>query len=221
MHFTPSDESIAACYRLLIGVIVPRPIAVVGTCSAHGQVNLAPFSFFTGIGSRPMSLLFCPVNNRDGSEKDSLRNAKPRSEGGQGEFTVSVCTEAIVRRVAAAAEPLPFGESEFALSGLHERPSRVVAAPSVAESPAVLECRTRQIVRLAEGQAGGGNIVVGEVVHAWIDDRALSNGAVDPDRLRAVARMGGESWATTRERFDLAMGREALQAPPPLDFGVV
>jgi hypothetical protein len=63
--------------------------------------------------------------------------------------------------------------------------------------------------------------VIGEVVHVWVDDRALSNGAVDPDRLRAVARMGGESWATTRERFDLAMGREALQAPPPLDFGVV
>lgn len=221
MHFTPSDESIAACYRLLIGVIVPRPIAVVGTCSAHGQVNLAPFSFFTGIGSRPMSLLFCPVNNRDGSEKDSLRNAKPRSEGGQGQFTVSVCTESIVRRVAAAAEPLPFGESEFAFVGLNERRSVAVAPPSVAESPAVFECRTRQVVRLAPGQAGGGNIVIGEVVHAWIDDALMVHGAVDPQRLRAVARMGGDSWATTRERFDLAMGREALQARPPLDFGVV
>jgi len=220
MHFTPSQESIAACYRLLIGVIVPRPIAVVGTCSLAGRANLAPFSFFTGIGSRPMSLLFCPVNNRDGSEKDSLRNAKPRTEGGQGEFTVSVCTEAIVRRVAAAAESLPFGESEFTFAGLDERRSTVVAPPSVAASPAVFECRTLQVVRLAPGQAGGGNIVVGEVVHAWIDDALLADGAVDPQRLRAVARMGGESWATTRECFDLAMGREALQAPPPLDFGV-
>jgi len=84
----------------------------------------------------------------------------------------------------------------------------------------VFECRTLQVVRLAPGQAGGGNIVVGEVVHGWIDDALLADGAVDPQRLRAVARMGGESWATTRECFDLAMGREALQAPPPLDFGV-
>ncbi|MBM4008114.1 MAG: flavin reductase family protein [Planctomycetes bacterium] len=221
MDFTPNQESIAACYRLLIGVIVPRPIAVVGTVSLEGRPNLAPFSFFTGIGSRPMSLLFCPVNNRDGGEKDSLRNAKSRSEGGQGEFTVSVCTEPIVRRVATAAEALPFGESEFALAGLHERRSTVVAPPSVAESPAVFECRTLQVVRLAAGQAGGGNIVVGEVVHVWIDDALISDGAVDPQRLRAVARMGGDSWATTRERFNLAMGREAMQACLPIDFGVV
>jgi flavin reductase (DIM6/NTAB) family NADH-FMN oxidoreductase RutF len=220
MHFTPSHEGIAACYHLLIGLIVPRPIAVVGTCSLQGQANLAPFSFFTGVGSRPMSLLFCPVNNRDGSEKDSLRNAKPQSEGGQGEFTVSVCTEKIVQRIAVAAEPLPFGESEFTLAGLTERRSRVVTPSSVAESPAVFECRTLQVIRLAAGQAGGGNIVVGEVVHAWIDDQLLTDRAVDPARLRAVARMGAESWSTTRDRFELPMGREALKACPPLDFGV-
>jgi len=168
-----------------------------------------------------MSLLFCPVNNRDGSEKDSLRNAKPKSEGGQGEFTVSVCTERIVQRIAVAAEPLPFGESEFTLAGLTERRSSVVAPPSVAESPAVFECRTLQVIRLEAGHAGGGNIVIGEVVHVWIDDQLLMDRAVDPERLRAVARMGGESWATTRERFDLPMGREALKVSPPLDFGVV
>ena len=60
--------------------------------------------------------------------------------------------------------------------------------------------------------------MVGEIVHVWIDDALIAHGAVDPQQLRAVARMGGESWATTRERFDLAMGREALQACAPLDF---
>ncbi|MBY0307384.1 MAG: flavin reductase [Phycisphaerales bacterium] len=71
-------------YKLLIGGIVPRPIAFVSTVDAEGWTNLAPFSFFTAIGSDPMMLMFCPANKEDGSEKDTLRNAKPVSEGGDG-----------------------------------------------------------------------------------------------------------------------------------------
>src|SRR5580765_4087321 len=135
MDLDPLALSQADRYKLLIGCIVPRPIAFVSSVSPDGRLNLAPFSFFNGIGSDPMSLLFCPVNKPDGSEKDSLRNAKPVAEGGTGEFVVNVAIDAFSRQVAGAAEPLPHGQSEFDLVGLTTAPSRVVKPPRVAESP--------------------------------------------------------------------------------------
>src|SRR4051812_13402193 len=106
MELDPAALSPSDRYKLLIGAIVPRPIAVVSTISPDGRPNLAPFSFFNGIGSNPMTLLFCPVNALDGGEKDTLRNCKPVAEGGMGEFVVNAAVEAYERQVAACAEPL-------------------------------------------------------------------------------------------------------------------
>lgn len=126
MELDPDRLAIPDRYKLLIGCIVPRPIAWVSTVSPVGLRNLAPFSFFAGVSSNPMSLLFCPANRDDGTEKDTLRNCKPREEGGTGEFVVNVATEEASRQMAACAEPLAYGESEFALAGVHEAPSAVV-----------------------------------------------------------------------------------------------
>src|SRR5271169_5408516 len=112
MELDPLALSQPDRYKILIGCIVPRPIAFVSTISPDGAHNLAPFSFFAGVGSAPMTLLFCPANKPDGSDKDSLRNAKPISEGGTGEFVVNAATEQIARQVAACAEPLEYGQSE-------------------------------------------------------------------------------------------------------------
>ncbi len=214
MELDPSKLAQPDRYKLLIGGIVPRPIAFVSTVSPDGRDNLAPFSFFCGVGSDPMTLLFCPANKADGSEKDSLRNAKPVAEGGVGEFVVNVATEAYERLVAAAAEPLAFGESEFKLTGLTPAPSRVVRPARVAESPIAFECRTVQVVRTNPGKAAGGNIVIGEVVHVYVrDDLINERHHIDPAKLAAIGRMGGIGYARTRDRFELPMGRAALQAP--------
>ena len=93
MELKPDDMAWADRYKLLIGSVLPRPIAFVSTISPDGRPNIAPFSFFTAVGSNPMTMLFCPANHPDGSEKDTLRNAKPVSEGGTGEFVVSVVPE--------------------------------------------------------------------------------------------------------------------------------
>jgi flavin reductase (DIM6/NTAB) family NADH-FMN oxidoreductase RutF len=217
MEFDPESLSVADRYKLLIGCIVPRPIAFVSTISPDGRsTNLAPFSFFNGVGSNPMTLLFCPANSADGSEKDTLRNGKPASEGGTGEFVVNVATEAIIRQVAAASEPLPYGESEFDLTGLTPVPSRIVRPPRVGESPAAFECRTVQVVRTNPGAPSGGNIVIGRVVRIIVGDDAINTRLhTDPARLCAVGRMGGLSYTRTRERFDLPMGREALSRAAP------
>lgn len=214
MEVDPSTLGIADRYKLLIGGIVPRPIALVSTLSPDGKSdNLAPFSFFAGIGSDPMTLLFCPVNTPKGGEKDSLRNAKPVGEGGSGEFVVNVASAAYAARVAAAAEPLPYGQPEFEAVGLTRAPSRVVRPSRVAESPVAYECRTLRVVRLNPGRPGGGNIVVGEVVHVFVRDDCVNERLhVDPARLDAVARMGGSTYCRTRDRFELPMGLSALAA---------
>lgn len=203
-------------YKLLIGCIVPRPIALVSTIGLDGRVNLAPFSFFNGVGAEPMTVMFCPANKADGGEKDTLRNCKPVSEGGTGEFVVNASVEAYVREVAGAAEVLPYGESEFELVGLESVASARVKAPRVKRAPWAFECETVQVVRMSPGVALGGNIVIGRVVHVHIDDAIVDERMrVDAERLAAVGRMGGIGYVRTRERFEVAMGREGLRGELP------
>lgn len=212
MELDPQELDLVSRYRLLIGCIVPRPIALVSTISTAGKTNLAPFSFFTGIGSEPMSLLFCPGDRPDGSEKDTLKNCKPVEDGGTGEFVVNVALEDYRRQVSAAAEPLPHGESEFDLTGLETAPSRLVAPPRVAVSPVAFECRTLGVLRLGEGRRPGPNIVIGEVVHLFLRDDLVDDSlTVDPAKLRAIGRLGGISYCTTRDRFEMPRGRAALE----------
>jgi len=216
MEIDPTQLAVKDRYKLLIGAFVPRPIGLVSTVSPDGRHNLAPFSFFTPVGSNPMTVLFCPANRPDGGEKDSLRNAKPEAEGGTGELVVNLAVEGYASRVAGAGEALPYGESEFDLVGLTPAPSRHVRAPRVAESPLAFECRTLQVVRTNPGAAGGGNLVLAEVVwlHAHpeiVDERRR----VDPDLLAAIGRMGGLEYCRTRDRFSLPVGRAALERLDP------
>jgi flavin reductase (DIM6/NTAB) family NADH-FMN oxidoreductase RutF len=212
MHIDPADLAQPERYKLLIGCIVPRPIAWVSTISPDGRLlNLAPFSFFNGVGSNPMTLLFCPANKPDGSEKDTLRNCKPTDEGGTGEFVVNIATDALAQQMAASSEPLPYGESEFDLAGLTTEPSVAVRPPRVAESPVAFECRTMQVFRTNPGGTASGNIVIGRVVHAFVrDDLINERFHIDQARLDAIGRLGGLMYARTRDRFELPMGREAL-----------
>lgn len=217
MDASPQELEIAERYKLLIGCIVPRPIAFVSTVSPDGIANLAPFSFFNGVGSNPMTVVFCPGNRRDGGEKDTLRNAKPVSEGGVGEFVVNLAREEYARQVAAAAEMLEAEVSEFEAVGLTPVPSHAVRPPRLGESPVVFECRTLEVIRTNPGQPAGGNLVLGEVV--WIhvaDDLLDERMRVDPERLRAIGRMGGSGYCTTRDRFDMPRGLAALEVPDPL-----
>lgn len=218
MELAPTDLDLAQRYKLMIGAIVPRPIAFVSTVSIDGALNLAPFSFFNGVGSNPMTVVFCPANDIEGAEKDTLRNCKPEAEGGTGEFVVNLAIESYFREVSAASEPLPHGDSEFDLTGLAAAPSRVVQPPRVAASPLAFECRTSHVVRTNPGEPAGGNAVFGEVVHVHVDDAVVDERLrIDPDRLAAIGRMGGTVYCTTRQRFSVPRGRAALDHPSSLD----
>lgn len=213
MEIDPHSLQTRERYKLLIGGILPRPIAVVSTVSPDGAANLAPYSFFNGVGSDPMMLLFCPANDMEGQEKDSLRNAKSVDEGGTGEFVVNVAPNALIERIAAAAEALPHGESEFDFTGLESMPSAVVRPPRLKGSPIAYECRTHTVLRTNPGAAAGGNVVMGEVVHVFVDDAVIDAERlrIDPAALDLVGRLGGFGYAHTRERFDLVSGRKALE----------
>jgi flavin reductase (DIM6/NTAB) family NADH-FMN oxidoreductase RutF len=217
MELRPEDVPVRDRYKLMIGCIVPRPIAFVSTISPDGKPNLAPFSFFNGVGSDPMTLLFCPSNKPDGSEKDTLRNCKPRSEGGTGEFVVNAAIESYAREMAACGEPLEYGDSEWDLTGIAPAPSRRVKPARVARSPWAFECETVQIVRTNPGAPVGGNIVIGRVVHIHVDDALVDERFhVDADRLAAIGRMGGFAYTLTRDRFEMPPTREALAIAPPV-----
>jgi flavin reductase (DIM6/NTAB) family NADH-FMN oxidoreductase RutF len=86
----------------------------------------------------------------------------------------------------------------------------------VARSPWAFECETLQVVRTNPGAPSGGNVVIGRVVHIHLaDELADAKLRVDPEKLRAIARMGGFTYARTRERFELPPNRGALELPPP------
>ncbi|HJL16432.1 MAG TPA: flavin reductase family protein [Sandaracinaceae bacterium LLY-WYZ-13_1] len=217
MDVDPRTLSAVERYKILAGCVTPRPIAFVSSVSPAGEPNLAPFSFFNGVGADPMVVVFSPLTMSDG-DKDTLRNVAPPEEGGTGEMVVHASVERIFREMAACAEDLPHGRSEMEMVGLTAAPTAVVKPPRVAEAPVAFECRTLQIVRTNPGRPMAGNLVIAEVVHVWLDDGlADERWRVDQDRLRTVGRLGGPSYCRTRPRFDFVRGREALITPLPFD----
>ena len=198
MEINLSTARASSIYQHLIRVIAPRPIAWVSTVSASGVTNLAPFSFFTGVGSRPPSVLFCPANRRDGGPKDTLKNILQTQE-----FVINVVPYRLAEAMNLSSAELPSEESEFELTGLQISESAVVKAPGVSSSPVRMECRLLQHLALDDGP-GGANIVLGEIVHMHLDDNVLdSTGYADPLLLDLVGRLGGAAYCRTTEQFEL------------------
>lgn len=187
------------CYKLLVGSIVPRPIAFVSSMDAAGALNLAPFSFFNVVASNPMSVVFSVMRRGpEGLKKDTLRNVEET-----GEFVVNIVNEALVPRMNMTSADFPHGMSEFDEAGLTPLPSEVVRPPRVAESPVNMECKLIQTVEVGDGP-GGGTLIIGQVVRFHVWDELYENGRIDPSKLQAVGRMAGATYARTTDRFDLA-----------------
>jgi len=185
-------------YRWMVGTILPRPIAWVSTVSPEGRTNLAPFSFFQGIGSNPPMLMFVPANTRDGAKKDTLRNIEQVPE-----FVVNLVPFALAEPMNATAALLPYGESEFERFGVAAAPAERVRPPRVAAAPVSFECTLHSITRLGEGPLAA-NVVFGRILLAHVNDAVLdASGLPDPAKLDLIGRLGGESYTRTTERFDL------------------
>ncbi|MBZ5608356.1 MAG: flavin reductase family protein [Acidobacteriia bacterium] len=198
MTVDPKAERYQDIYKLLIGSIVPRPIALVSTISSDGIRNLAPFSFFTGISSKPTLICFCPGPRAAGEQrKDTLRNIHTTRE-----FVVNIVSEEIAAKMNLTSGEYPPEVDEFEVAGFTAIPSDLVKPPRVAESHVNMECKLYLTIEFSE-LPGGGNLVLGEVIRIHVDDRIVDNFKIDPDKLRAVGRMGGNSYTRTGDRFDM------------------
>jgi flavin reductase (DIM6/NTAB) family NADH-FMN oxidoreductase RutF len=195
----PAATEVRNIYRLMISVIVPRPIAFVSTISPDGILNLAPFSFFTGVCANPPAVCFAPtIRGRDGARKDTLSNIEATRE-----FVVNVVSEEFGPQMNICSTEFPPEVDEFRFSGLTPVASDLVRPPRVKESHVNMECRLLEIVTVSAKPLGG-SLVLGEVLRFHIEDGWLDNYQVDPDKLRPIARMGGNTYARTTDRFEMA-----------------
>ena len=198
MDFDPTTLPPQHCYQLMVGAIVPRPIAWISTIDEHGTSNLSPFSFFTVASVNPPVLAFNQVTPRDGTEKDTLRNLKTTRQ-----CVVNIVSQPLVDVMNASCANYPPGVSEFSAVGIPSVNSDCVKAPGVADAPVRFECTLRDVISIGNGPMGG-QLVLLDVVHISVKDDLLQDGKIRPDLLQAVGKMGGDDYSTTDERFSLA-----------------
>jgi flavin reductase (DIM6/NTAB) family NADH-FMN oxidoreductase RutF len=195
----PAEYPAPDIYKLMIGLIVPRPIAFVSSLDASGVRNLAPFSYFTGCSTNPPVVCFCTaVRSGPLPHKDTLTNVRAT-----GEFVVNIVSEEFAAQMNQCSAEVAPDVDEFELSGLTPLASELVKPPRVAESKAQMECRLREIITVSE-KPGGGILVLGDVLRfhvleGLVDDRFR----VDQEKLDAIGRMGGPTYTRTRDRFKM------------------
>jgi flavin reductase (DIM6/NTAB) family NADH-FMN oxidoreductase RutF len=177
----------AAGHRLphdpLNAIVAPRPIGWIGSVSATGVRNLAPYSFFNLINYRPPLIAFASMGS-----KDSVTNIRAT-----GEFTWNLVTRDLADQMNASAASVPAGIDEFTLAGIEAAPSRLIAPPRVAASPAAFECRLTQLIELEskEGRKLDHWLVIGEAVGIHIDTAMLEDGVYQTARAHPITRGGG------------------------------
>lgn len=183
-------------YKLLIGTVVPRPIAWVTTLSPEGRVNAAPYSFFNCLSADPPILALGVENHDDMSFKDTAANIRLTEE-----FTVNIVDYANVEAMNICAVPFPPDVDELEMAGLHAIPGEKVRCPRIAEAPVSLECRRHVTLELGRSR----EIILGLVlaVHIREDIVDAERFYVDQQGLDAVGRMGGHGYASTRDYFDM------------------
>lgn len=203
-HYDPGIDSPINLYKLMIGMVVPRPIAFVSSLDANGVRNLAPFSFFMACSADPPVVCFV-ASHRAGPlpAKDTLTNILATKE-----FVVNIVSEEFAEKMNLTSAEVAPEVDEFEISGLTSLSSDLVRPPRVAESHAQMECRLRQTLPISNKTGAANTIIFGDVLRFHVDEAVLVDGGdgfkIDPDKLRAIGRMGGATYSRTRDRFDMA-----------------
>lgn len=192
LSIDPNEQSERENYKLLIGSVIPRPIAFVTSQSADGTLNAAPFSYFNVVSSDP-PMISVSVQSRAGSAKDTAQNAIQT-----GEFVVHIVDEDNVEQINRTAASLPPEESELDLTELTIAASESINVPGVNESKVRFECRLEQVVEL-----GGTRLLIGKVVRFHVDESVYENGRILHDRLKPISRLAGTNYAKLGEVFSM------------------
>lgn len=193
-------------YRLMTSLVAPRPIAWVSTLDEQGRTNLAPFSYFQAVCSAPPTIVLAISQRGNGSHKDTLANVLAT-----GELTINHVSHALAEPMNASSVDLPHEISEWQAVGIASAPAKLVGPPRVAAALAGLECRLTHAIPLGASRSGkpSTTLVIAEVIHFWAREGLIQRDErghvlpIDPAVLDAIGRLGGESYATTRDHFDL------------------
>src|SRR5207247_5403863 len=174
-------------------IVAPRPIGWITSISAAGDVNLAPYSYFNGVSSRPPVVCFSSEGR-----KDSVTFVEET-----GEFVCNLATWDLREAMNVTSAPFPRGVDELRAAGLTPAPCRLVRPPRVAEAPCAMECRVLQTVSLNDiaGNPIDRHVVFGQVLAVHIDDRFIVNGRLDTAAMRPIARCGYDEYAFVTEIF--------------------
>lgn len=195
MNLAADDLSIDQTYRLMTGMIVPRPIAWVTTQSSAGTVNLAPFSAFTFLSTKP-PIIGISITRRAGALKDTARNIEET-----GEFVVNIADDTFLDALHASSAEYPPDVSEPEVLGLTLVPSRSVAAPRLADVPAAMECRLERTIEFGDL---GARLCAGAVLHFYVRDSLLVDGKIATQHLRPLGRVAGPRYARLGEIIEVA-----------------
>jgi flavin reductase (DIM6/NTAB) family NADH-FMN oxidoreductase RutF len=196
LHFDFAELTERQRYKLLIGTVIPRPIAFVSTVDRNGRRNAGPFSFFNVLTHDPAIVAIGVENYGDMRFKDTSRNIRDT-----GEFTVHIVDEALVKQMEICA--IKFGPEvdEIAEAGLTTVPGLNVKSPRILEAPAALECRRYMTLELGRAR----EIILGEVLGVFVREDAIDPESLHIDQIKmdAIGRMGGHTYASTKEQFDI------------------
>ena len=175
-------------------IVAPRPIGWITSMSAKGEINLAPYSYFNGVNSKPNVVMFSSEG-----VKDSVSFIEETKE-----FVCSLATWELREQMNATSAPLARGVNEMERAGLKPAPSRLVKPPRVAASPCALECRLIKIVPIdIGGQAIDCHVVFGHVVGVHIEDRFVTDGRLDTAAMQPIARCGYDQYAVVQQVFSM------------------
>jgi len=194
MQFRPEELERRDRYGLLIGALVPRPIAWISTLGPEGRRNLAPFSFFGGISSNPL-LVGIAIGRRKGAKKDTLANLESVGEG-----VIHVATEELAEAMVLSSGDYPEEVDEFELTGLATVPSVLVRPERIAEAAVAMEFRVDRILEIGDDPDG---FVIARILLIHVRDDLLQGGRIQPERLHAIGRLGGHGYCRTRDIFEI------------------
>jgi len=181
-------------YQLLIGSIVPRPIAFVSTVGETGLTNAAPFSFFTALNAKPTLVCFSIISPA-GKKKDTLRNIEYTND-----FVVNIVDDSLADVMNIAASNFPSEISEIQYTNLMPVPSISVKAPRIAEAPIQMECRATKIEQLNVSDV---SLIIGEVICFHIRESIYESGRINQDHINAIGAMGNNRYCRVSETFEL------------------
>ncbi len=204
VSINPKEISVSRLHGYLLGAVAPRPIALASTIDENGNVNLSPFSFFNVFSANPPVMIFSPARRvRDNTTKHTLENVLQTKE-----VVINIVNYDMVQQMSLSSTEYHQGVNEFKKAGFTQLDSLLVKPPRVGESPVQFECKVNQVISLGN-EGGAGNLVICEVVQLHINEAVLdTDGKINPEKLDAVARMGGSWYNRSKEGM--------FQIPKPL-----